>query len=181
MVRFYQLKMCQIDKLIKQMQVNGVLLDANLLVLLIIGLVDPRRIATHKKLNSFYNEKSYKLLFYIINSCRKIYVSSHVLAETNGLMTKGLTGEVEVNAFLALKQVIELDSFHELHCPSNTIVTHEKFIKYGLTDIGLLKLLKNKVVLLSDDFAFSGYVEKIGLDSLNFQTLLYTIPEKEWM
>lgn len=181
MVRFCQLKMYQIDKLITQMQVNGVLLDANLLVLLVVGLADPSKISTHKKLKSAYDMDSYKLLFYIISSCKKIYVSSHVLAETNGLMTKGLTGELEIKVFLALKHVIKLESFRELHCPSTTIVAHEKYIKYGLTDIGLLHLLTNKVVLLTDDFAFSGYVEKIGLDTLNFQTLLYTIPKKEWM
>lgn len=166
------------NNLVKQMQKYGVLIDTNLLVLLAVGLVDPNLISKHKKLNA-YTDQSFKILFGIFTSCRKILISSHIIAETSNLMTHGMYGELETNVFLALKGIIDLEVFHELHIQAEHITKNESYLKYGISDSGLLELIKEKIVLLTDDYRLSGYAESKGLDVLNFNHLVYALESIE--
>ncbi|MDO3663413.1 hypothetical protein [Acinetobacter higginsii] len=162
------------NKLIIQMQKHGVLIDTNLLVLLAVGLVDPAQISKHKKLSA-YTVESFEILFGIFNSCRKVLISSHIIAETSNLMTHGMYGDLETKVFFALKGIIDMDVFQELHIEAEKITKNESYFKYGISDSGLLDLIKEKVVLLTDDYRLSGYAESKGLDVLNFNHLVYAL------
>ena len=156
------------------MQRYGVLIDTNLLILLAIGLIDPAQIEKHKKLGA-YSIESFKILFEIFNSCQKVYVSSHIIAETSNLITFGMHGDLETKAFIALKGIVDLGVFQELHVNAELLMKNEAYFTYGISDCGLLELVKDKVVLLTDDYRLSGYAESKGLDVLNFKHLLYAL------
>lgn len=164
------------DKLFKKMQQKGVLLDANLLILLIVGFVDQDRITKHKKLGA-YSAEDFKLLAALLETCRKLVVTTHVLSETSNLVVHGMHGELETKAFLAIQSLVKVDNFSETHDYLSTIVLNEGFLKYGVSDIGLLEALKGELVLLTDDFKLSGYAEAKGYDVLNYQSLQYLIAD----
>jgi len=117
------------DSLFKKMQQKGVLLDTNLFILLIVGLVGSKHIATHKKLDS-YSEEDFKLLVSILDTCRHLVVTPHVLAETSNLVVHGMHGELETKAFLAIQGVSEATNFIETHDSLSTIVLNDGFTKY---------------------------------------------------
>lgn len=162
------------DKLISKMQRNGVLLDTNLLVLLIVGLVDEKLIKTHKKLGA-YTVQDFKILVGILETCKHIITTPHILAETSNLAVFGAHGNVENRIFLALRSFLLAEKFIEKHHQASVIVDREGYLQYGLSDIGLLEALSKdqKYVLLTDDHRFSGYAEKKNFDVLNFNHLRY--------
>lgn len=165
------------DKLLNKMQKRGVLLDTNLFILLIVGMVDPRYISTHKKLNSAYTAEDYKLLLSTLETCQKIVVTPHILAETSNLVVHGMHGELQSKAYLTLQAVSQARNFVEVHDSISTIVLNAGYIQYGVSDIGLLEALKNEYVLLSDDFKLCGYAESMGYEVLNYKGIQYYIAE----
>jgi hypothetical protein len=164
------------DKLFKKMQEKGVLLDTNLLVLLVVGMADQKSINTHKKLG-VYSLDDFRLLVATLGTCRKFVVTPHVLAETSNLVVHGMYGDLEKKAFLAIQGLLQVSNFSETHDYLSTIVSNDGFLKYGVSDIGLLEALKGELVLLTDDFQLSGYAEGKGYDVLNYQNLQYLIAE----
>mgnify|MGYP002349650286 CR=1 FL=1 len=165
------------DRLLQKMQKKGVLLDTNLFILLIVGMVDPKHISTHKKLKSAYTADDYKILLTTLSTCRKIVVTPHVLAETSNLVVHGMHGELETKAYLTLQALSQADNFVETHDAISTIVLNAGYTQYGVSDIGLLEALKNELVLLTDDFKLSGYAESMGYEVLNYKGIQYYIAE----
>lgn len=161
------------DRLIRKMQKNGVLIDTNLLVLLIVGLVDPKIIETHKRLSA-YTKDDFVLLVSILDTCKFIATSPHILAETSNLASNGMYGEAEAKIFLALKGILMQEKFIEIHTTASGISEKEGFLTFGLSDIGLLETLNSEYVLLTDDFRLSGYAEKMNFEVLNFNHLRYS-------
>lgn len=161
------------DELILKMQRNGVLLDTNLLVLLIVGLVDPKMIDTHKRLSA-YTKEDFTLLVGILDTCKNIIASPHILAETSNLASNGSYGEIEEKIFLALKGILLQEKFIEIHTGASEISSKDGFLTFGLSDIGLLETLNKKYVLLTDDFRLSGYAEKMSFEVLNFNHIRYS-------
>ena len=164
------------DDLIKKMQTKGVLLDTNLFILLIVGLVGVKHIATHKKLKS-YSEEDFKLLAATLDTCRKFVVTPHVLAETSNLVVHGMHGELETKAYLSLQAISQEAKFVETHDSISTIVLNTGYTQYGVSDIGLLEALKDGLVLLTDDFKLSGYAEGNGYDVLNYKVIQHFIAD----
>lgn len=164
------------DRLIRKMQQNGVLLDTNLLILLVVGLVDPRLIEKHKKLK-IYSKEDFNLLMGILETCRRLIVTPHILAETSNLAVHGMYDDFEIRTFLALKGLTLNEKFSEAHESMKNITDHDGFVKFGVSDIGLLQVLNNEFVLLTDDWKLSGYAEDKGYDVLNYKTIQYMIAQ----
>lgn len=158
------------------MQKNGVLIDTNILILLIVGLTSVDSIASHKKLSA-YSVEDFHLLVGILDSCKHIVASPHILAETSNLASRGLYGDMEMHVFYVLKQVFSEKKFIEIHTTALDVSDNNGYFKYGLSDVGLLETLKGQYVLLTDDLVLSGYAEKNNYDVLNFNHLRYGIFE----
>ncbi len=47
----------------------------------------------------------------------------------------------------------------------------DNFTKYGLTDCGIVTLAKNKYLVLTDDFKLANYLQKVGIDTINFNNI----------
>lgn len=51
---------------------------------------------------------------------------------------------------------------------SGSIVDHQEFHKFGLTDCGISVLAQKRYLLLTDDFRLSQYAESNGVDAIDF-------------
>lgn len=163
-------------ELFQKMQQQGVLIDANLLVLLVVGMADMDLIGKHKRLGS-YSKFDFEVLAITLDRCSKIVATSHILAETSNLATSGCSGDVEFSVFQAFEIFVSLPKFSEVFLEAKEIVNKDKFHTYGLSDIGLIELVRNNYVLFTDDFRLAGYAENIGLDVVNFKQIKYLLSQ----
>ena len=64
-----------------------IILDSNLLVLLIVGLTDPKLIYKHKRTKS-YEKEDFELLVNILSNYDQVVVTPHILTETSNLVSQ---------------------------------------------------------------------------------------------
>jgi rRNA-processing protein FCF1 len=67
--------------------------------------------------------------------------------------------------YVFAKGVATLD---ESYLESRDVVRTDSFTKFGLTDCGIPTLAKNKYLVLTDDFKLANYLQKIEIDTINF-------------
>lgn len=125
-----------------------VLVDANLLVLLLVGIYDPAYVKSHKKTKG-YTRDDFEMLVEILRECNStIVVTPAILAETSNLIAscnepmrselKSLLGE-------------SLSQYCEVLQPSIEYSTKPEFTLLGLTDSGILNLPEPVDMILTDD------------------------------
>lgn len=88
-------------------------------------------------------------------------------------MSNAYLGEPERSQCFAIfaqfvKNVAMLD---EYYVKSLDAVNTEKFIKFGLTDSGILTLSKGKYLVLTDDFKLASYLQSVEVDVINFNNI----------
>ncbi|MCT7981416.1 hypothetical protein NG792_27210, partial [Laspinema sp. C3] len=54
---------------------------------------------------------------------------------------------------------------------SATVGRADNFKKFGLTDCGIIEVSRDKYLVLTDDFKLANYLQKIGIDTINFNNL----------
>lgn len=112
---------------------TGLLVDANLLVLLVVGQVNPRRIQGFKR-TPIFSVDDFNLLQRELSRFSKICTVAHVLAEVSNLTD--LKREEFAAARLILKNLIEV--IEEPDIPSRQAVRHSLYPRLGLTDAAIL-------------------------------------------
>lgn len=152
--------------LIRKYKNRGLLLDTNLFVLLIIGMIDKKGVPNNKR-TSAYTQEDFEMLLSFIGQFSKIIVTPHIMAETSNLVdvfNKGL----KAAPFLIIKKFIEQGSFNEIEMPSIKIINSPGFLQYGLTDSGLVEVASNRYLILTDDLKVANYAYSRSADIINF-------------
>ncbi|MCY4586431.1 MAG: hypothetical protein OXB98_10390 [Bryobacterales bacterium] len=127
------------------MRVTEVFIDANLLVLLVVGLVDRRLVGSHRRVRAFQPE-DYDRLVEMIENDRKVFVTPNILTEASNLLESQDTRFLE-----KLRELIEFSQ--EITIASTTAAHNSGFTRLGLTDAGLLEVVSAKRPLITTDFA----------------------------
>ncbi|MBE9049587.1 hypothetical protein IQ243_04045 [Nostocales cyanobacterium LEGE 11386] len=146
---------------------KGVLIDTNILVLWFVGTVNRPRISQFNRTEKFLPE-DYDLLVSILSYFSKIVTTPNVLTEVNSLINQ--IGEPERSQCYSVftQAMTTLDEFY---IESVHAVQLDNFTKYGLTDCGIVSLAKNQYLVLTDDFKLANYLQKISIDTINFNNL----------
>lgn len=122
-------------------------IDANLLVLLAVGGVDPKLIAKHKRLNEF-SPDDYARLTDMLQRIHRVCVMPNVLTEASNLI--GQHGEPQRSHFLAeLRWIIE--SSCEIVVKSVDAARNPSYERLGLTDSALMEAVSEQVPLITVD------------------------------
>jgi predicted nucleic acid-binding protein len=126
---------------------NGLLIDTNLLVLLVVGTVNPNRIETFKR-TSKYTRADYHLLVRVLSTFEPLYTVAHVLAEVSNLTD--LTGPERKQARRVLNKTISL--LNEAAMPNAPAAEDRLYHRLGLVDaaIGAVALAHSCCVLTDD-------------------------------
>ncbi len=146
---------------------KGIVIDTNILLLLIVGTANRKRISQFKRTQQFLPE-DYDLLIKLINLFPKIIITPNILTEVNSLTNQ--IGEPERSKCFAIFAQL-ISEIEEIALSSQEIVKNNGFIKFGLTDCGILELSQNQYLVLTDDFKLFNYLQKLGIDSINFNYL----------
>lgn len=142
-----------------------VILDANLLLLLVVGGTDRDYIERHKRLRA-YESRDYDLLCEAIAGFGEIVVTPNVLTETSNLLRQDRRRSQLSRAFALVVQRLE-----EAYRPSAAIVGHAAHTRLGLTDCGLLDLAESADTLLTADLDLYLTALSAGMEALNFSHL----------
>jgi predicted nucleic acid-binding protein len=143
---------------------ESVFVDSNLLVLLVVGRVNPERIETFKRTNK-YRKQDFDLLGSLIGSASKLYSTAHVLAEVSNLTD--LKDSEREQARHVLKEVVQ--QVKEISIPSVDGVNDPVYSRLGLTDAAIVVAAKQySCQVWTDDFDLYESLGRLGLDVHNF-------------
>ena len=154
-------------KLLNKYKNKGLLIDTNLLLVYFVGKYDVNLISKFKRTLTFTIDDFNKLQrIFIFFS--KIVSTPNILTEVNSLSNQ-LPENVKLNYYLKMKeQIVKLD---ERFTESKRICELTHFPKFGLTDTGIIELVKDEYLVLTDDFRLANYLEKMKMDVINFNHL----------
>lgn len=139
--------------------------DANLLVLFVVGATAIGYISKHKKLSSAFRSSDYSLLQDTIANSSGIIVTPHVLAETSNLLA--YVGEPARSEIFVVFQAMIAET-NETLIKSAQASMRSEFPRLGLTDATLLEFCKDDAILLTCDTDLWLAALNNGLQALNF-------------
>jgi len=148
---------------------TGILVDTNILLLYIVGLVNRQRIPKFKRTNQFIPE-DYDLLVQILKSFRQVLTTPNILTEVNSLANQ--LGEPERSKCLQLfgQSMVQLE---EVYHPSLQLAQLPEFQKFGLTDCSILNVAQGSYLVLTDDLRLAATLQRKGIDTVNFNNIRY--------
>ena len=125
----------------------GYFIDANLLILLIVGRVGEQFISRHGRLQQFVVE-DYRILRNLLDQVEQVFVTPNTLTETSNLLAQH--GEPERSRFFdQLRFTIE--ESREIQVVSEVASQNREFRRLGLTDAALLEVATVETPLLTVD------------------------------
>jgi hypothetical protein len=149
--------------LIQKHRAKGALVDANLLVLLLVGAVNKRRIQNFKRTENFTVE-DFDLLTRLIDWFGKLFATPHVLSQASDLTD--LHGKELLQVRRTFKLIV--DQIEESYDPSRTLVLDPMFERLGLADAAIATVCSRGVLVLTADLELQLEVQRRGADALNF-------------
>ena len=142
-----------------------IILDANLLVLLIVGMASTDYISKHKRLSS-YTVDDYDILAGMI-SAADILVTPNTLTEASNL-AKQISDPARTKIYELFRGLVNFTSTSECFVESRSAVARKEFTRLGLTDAGLLTINREHHILLTADFDLYQTARAVGLNAENF-------------
>lgn len=143
------------------------ILDANLLLLLVVGSASREYISKHKRLKA-YSETDFDILVELISSAPNIFVTPNTLTETSNLI--GYIAEpARTKIFKVFCDYVQ--SADEHYCESRQAITRKEFIRLGLTDSVLLHETTDSFMLLTADLDLYLAAAREGYPVQNFNHL----------
>ena len=129
------------------MSTDGIFIDANLLVLLVVGSTSTAIIAKHRRLQD-YSVADYDFLLGLLARVDRVLVTPHTLAETSNLL--GQHGEPERSRlFDQLRRLIHESK--EVVVSGADASNNRAFKRLGITDAALLEVVTEQTPLLTVD------------------------------
>ena len=132
------------------MPAKGYFLDANLLVLLVVGSVGREIIDKHRRLRGDFSADDYELLLDLFRSVDQLFVMPNTLTEASNLLAQHR--EPERSILLARLRAVIYEN-EEVVIASEDAASTPAFIRHGLTDAALLEAVSEETPLLTVDGA----------------------------
>jgi hypothetical protein len=149
---------------VKKHRLSGLLIDSNLLLLLLVGRINRKRITAFKRTQK-YTLGDFERLSQICAFFSRHWTTPQILTEVSNL--SGQLTEPERGKFrAALASLVEV--IDERYITSRLITSHSSFARLGITDAGLVLLSADGPLLLTDDWPLYETVARRGVDVINF-------------
>ncbi len=149
------------------MKTDSIVLDANLLVVLVVGTASLEFLGRHKNVRT-YSKADFLLLLSIVSNAKKTFTTPNILTETSNLARQfGEPARSRVTAVLGNM----IEPMDEIYIESRDAAKRHEFTWLGLTDCALLAALEPTHTLLTADHDLYSAALKRGFDSVNFNHL----------
>lgn len=136
-----------------------ILIDTNSLIVLIIGMIDPKLIGRHKR-TSIYEEEDYNQLTSLIRSLDKLIVLPNIWTEVDNLLN-GFIGGHKWKYIDVFKGLVKISS--ERYIESAIGCENIHFSSLGLTDSLILEIGKKCEFIITSDSKLSDFANAEGL------------------
>ncbi|HEY8751116.1 MAG TPA: PIN domain-containing protein [Tepidisphaeraceae bacterium] len=155
--------------LIAKHRSRGILIDTNILLLYMVGLVEPAIVANRRfKRTETFSLEDFEMLEGILEGFRVVVTTPSILTETSNLLGQ-LAEPARSKVFEALGRSIAV--MKERYVAADRLQRESIFIRFGLTDSSILLAARNGFLILTDDFPLSNFLASEGLDVINFNHL----------
>jgi hypothetical protein len=144
-----------------------IVLDANLLVLFVVGATSKDYVARHKRLRA-YTAADYDLLRRVIEGASDVLTTPNALTEASNLIA-----HIADPARSEIRETLQRLTFNlqEAYVPSAIAARRVEFVRLGLADAAMLELAGEQRVVLTADFDLYLAVLGGGGDAINFNHL----------
>ncbi len=132
---------------------EGFFIDANLLILLVVGRVQRDLIGIHRRLKT-YSPSDYDILVGLIEPTTKLFVTPNTLTETSNLLTDNRAvdvGKAELRRRLFEELRYLVVESREVVVSSNKAVQNQEYMRLGLTDAVLIEVASPFTPVLTAD------------------------------
>ena len=144
---------------------DGYFLDANLLVLLVVGNENRDLIPKHRRLEH-HSAEDFDILLGLLENADRLYITPNTLTETSNLLSQH--GEPERTLLMRRLQYLIHDS-NEIVVASIDASSNSRYQGLGLTDAALLELATIETPVLTVDFdLFLAAIESGEERAVNF-------------
>jgi hypothetical protein len=143
---------------------KGVFVDANLLVLLLVGSVNPKRIATFKRTQNFSVDDFRTLRSLVAWLGPRLIATPHVLSQVSDLTD--LSGPEAARIRQLLKTILEI--VEEKYDAAKVLAAHRLFDRFGLGDASVAAVCERGIVVLTADVQLQVALSALHLDAINF-------------
>lgn len=159
----------ELDPLFPKYRNKGLLLDANLLLLYLVGELDVKLVPSFKRTRAFTVE-DFLLLKAVVSFFPILVTIPGVLAEVNSL-----AGHLDGRRQTAFRTLFErkIRVLKEDYAPSREAAYSPAFRRLGLTDAAIILACRDKYLALSADFPLTQFVESNFLDVVNFNHIRF--------
>lgn len=147
---------------------DGVLLDTNVLLLLLIGATDEALIAS-SRLKGAYTGSDYLLLASLVSRARGYVVTPHVATETWDLGNNWLSGEHQQRFKQHFVRFVQRS--RERWVRTQLLVAEKYFLRLGVADAGIVWFKRRRPVVVTDDSGLSRQLESHRYSVVNFTHL----------
>lgn len=169
----------QVQRYILSKRPQGVIIDTNILLLLLIGNYKAdfiKNCSLFKDSGQNYTIDDFELLKRLINYfSNKLIITPQILAEISNLSITNNKGEFKNEAMIYLQSVVNLlKKVEERHQQAECLwgMQLEVLGRFGFTDMTIYELAKGSgMPVLTDEFDLHIYLEKEGIPNIKFQNI----------
>lgn len=152
----------EILKLFKKYRHSGVLVDTNILLLFIVGSLNPELISRHSR-TACFTFADFQIISKAIDFFEKKVSTPHILTEVSNLIGR------DKHFRRALGSYIETAT--EKFASAAGFVSKDFFLKFGVADAATCEISKNEYMVITDDGSLYGFLINNGIDAVNLTTL----------
>ncbi len=142
---------------------KGIFIDTNLLVLYIVGTINPAFIKRFNRGKNDFDENDFILISKFIDSFETKITSPQILSEVSNFLDE------KTDFCIGLKKYIELSE--ERYIKSEDLAKSHCFLKFGLADSSIVEVSKDAYLIFTDERPLFGYLVNEGIDAINFEWL----------
>jgi hypothetical protein len=151
---------------------KSVLLDSNLLLVFLSGLLGVHLFQGFKRISG-YTIRDYELLVRLLGCFTVLLTTPHILTEVSNL-ANSLQGQYKRDWYLNLAALIaseqEKIGLRERWTPASELAEMPEFVAFGITDAALTRL-SSEALVITEDYRLSGILGSQGVHVLNFGDL----------
>jgi hypothetical protein len=157
-----------IHSLIERYGRKGLIFDANILLLFVVGSANRSAVGRRKRTKQ-YTPEDFDLLFNLSRLFHnRLLTTPNILTEVSNLLGEEASGK-ESQFFDEFAN--RLETIEEKYLPSREISQTSVFPRLGLTDAGIIELVNEKHLVVTDDTMLFAHIAQAGVDVLNFNHL----------
>lgn len=146
---------------------KGILVDSNLLLLYIVGSIDPTMIARIGRVKSSYSAEDFLRVSKFINAFDERITTPHLLTQVTDLLGNRSELNLAVGAYIATAS--------EIFDKSAALGITLPFDLFGLADAAVVAAAQDRYLVLTDDGPLYGYLINSGISAVNLEQIR-TIP-----